>query len=70
GISGKLVAILYAREIYIPIFGICLGMQMAVIVFARNVLHMEDADSTDMGAKTQYAVIVLMDSQLNVTEKG
>lgn len=70
GISGKLVAIQYARENNIPFFGICLGMQMAVIEFARNVLHMEDADSTEMAAKTQYPVIDLMDSQLNVTEKG
>ena len=43
---------------------------MAVIEFARNVLHMEGADSTEMAAKTQYPVIDLMDSQLNVTEKG
>ena len=70
GISGKLVAIRYARENNIPFFGICLGMQMAVIEFARNVLHMEDADSTEMAAKTQCPVIDLMDSQLNVTEKG
>ena len=70
GISGKLVAIQYARENNIPFFGICLGMQMAVIEFARNVLHMEDADSTEMAAQTQYPVIDLMDSQLNVTEKG
>ena len=55
GISGKLVAIRYARENNIPFLGICLGMQMAVIEFAR---------------KTQYPVIDLMDSQLNVTEKG
>ena len=53
-----------------PVLGICLGMQMAVIEFARNVLHMEGADSTEMAAKTQYPVIDLMDSQLNVTEKG
>ena len=70
GISGKLVAIQYARENNIPFFGICLGMQMAVIEFARNVLHMEDADSTEMAAKTQYPVIDLMDSKLHVTEKG
>ena len=70
GISGKLVAIRYARENNIPFLGICLGMQMAVIEFARNVLHMEGADSTEMAAKTQYPVIDLMDSQLNVTEKG
>ena len=60
GISGKLVAIRYARENNIPFLGICLGMQMAVIEFARNVLHMEGADSTEMAAKTQYPVIDLM----------
>ena len=70
GISGKLVAIRYARENNIPFLGICLGMQMAVIEFARNVLHREGADSTEMADKTQYPVIDLMDSQLNVTEKG
>lgn len=70
GIEGKLVAIEYARENNIPFFGICLGMQMAVIEFARNVLHLEGADSTEMAAKTKYPVIDLMDSQLDVTEKG
>lgn len=70
GISGKLLAIEYARTNNIPFFGICLGMQMAVIEFARNVLHMEGADSTEMAAKTQYPVIDLMDSQQGVTEKG
>ena len=70
GISGKLVAIQYARENNIPFFGICLGMQMAVIEFARNVLHMEDADSTEMAAKTQYPVIDLMEEQKGVTAKG
>lgn len=70
GIAGKLVAIEYARVNNIPFFGICLGMQMAVIEFARNVLNMEGADSTEMAAKTQYPVIDLMDSQQGVTEKG
>lgn len=70
GIAGKLIAIEYARENNIPFFGICLGMQMAVIEFARNVLKMEGADSTEMAAKTQYPVIDLMDSQQGVTEKG
>lgn len=70
GIEGKLVAIKYARENNIPFFGICLGMQMAVIEFARNVLKMEGADSTEMAAKTQYPVIDLMDSQQGITEKG
>lgn len=70
GISGKLTAIEYARVNNIPFLGICLGMQMAVIEFARNVLHLEGADSTEMAAKTQYPVIDLMDSQQGVTEKG
>lgn len=70
GVAGKLIAIRYARENNIPFFGICLGMQMAVIEFARNVLKLEGADSTEMAAKTKYPVIDLMDSQQNVTEKG
>lgn len=70
GINGKLVAIHYARTNNLPFFGICLGMQMAVIEFARNVLNLENADSTEMAPKTQYPVIDLMDSQKNVTEKG
>ena len=70
GIEGKLVAIRYAREHNVPFLGICLGMQMAVIEFARNVLHLEGADSTEMSAKTQYPVIDLMDSQQGVTDKG
>lgn len=70
GISGKLTAVHYARVHNIPFLGICLGMQMAVIEFARNVLHLEGADSTEMAAKTKYPVIDLMESQKNVTEKG
>jgi len=70
GIAGKLVAIEYARTNNIPFLGICLGMQMAVIEFARNVLKMEGADSTEMAAKTKYPVIDLMESQHDVTEKG
>ena len=70
GIAGKLVAIEYARTNNIPFLGICLGMQMTVIEFARNVLKMEGADSTEMAAKTKYPVIDLMESQHDVTEKG
>ena len=70
GINGKLVAIKYARTHNIPFLGICLGMQMAVIEFARDVLHLEGADSTEMSAKTPYPVIDLMASQMDVTEKG
>ena len=69
GISGKLVAIRYARENNIPFLGICLGMQCAVIEFARHVLNLADANSSEM-EQTPHPVIDLMDSQLNVTEKG
>lgn len=70
GIDGKLTAIHYARTNNIPFLGICLGMQMAVIEFARNVLHLENANSTEMASKTQYPVIDLMDNQKDITEKG
>lgn len=70
GITGKLVAIHYARTNNIPFLGICLGMQMAVVEFARNVLHLEGADSTEMAAKTKYPVIYLMEEQKGITEKG
>lgn len=70
GIEGKIKAVKYARENNIPFFGICLGMQMAVIEFARNVLNLENACSTEMNKSTKYPVINLMESQENVTEKG
>lgn len=70
GIAGKLVAIEYARTHNIPFFGICLGMQMAVIEYARNVMSMDGADSTEMAAKTRYPVIDLMSDQQGITEKG
>ena len=70
GIEGKLLAIEYARTNNIPFLGICLGMQMAVIEYARNVLHLEGADSTEMAPKTKYPVIDLMESQKEVTDKG
>jgi len=70
GIEGKIEAVRYARENGIPFLGICLGMQMAVIEFARNVLHLEDANSTEMNNDTPHPVIDLMEEQKNVTEKG
>lgn len=70
GIEGKIVAVKYAREKNIPFLGICLGMQMAVIEFARNVLGLEGADSTEMNEKTDYPVIDLMEEQKGITEKG
>lgn len=70
GIEGKIIAVKYAREKKLPFFGICLGMQMSVIEYARNVLHWSDAHSTEMDPATGHAVIDLMDSQKTVTAKG
>lgn len=70
GIPGKLKAIKYARENNIPFFGICLGMQCAVIEFARNVLGMADANSFEFDEKTAHPVIVLMDEQKKIINKG
>ena len=70
GIDGKLEAIRYARENNIPFLGICLGMQMAVVEFARNVLGWNDANSTEFDEITAHPVIHIMDNQLTVTQKG
>jgi CTP synthase len=70
GIEGKILAAKYAREKNIPFFGVCLGMQCAVIEFARNVLGLEKAHSTEMQLKTPYPVIDLMEVQKGITEKG
>ncbi len=70
GIDGKIKAVQYARENNIPFFGICLGMQMAVIEFAKNVLGLVDAFSTEMKSDCRNPVINLMQSQEDVTEKG
>jgi len=70
GIEGKILATRYIRENNIPFLGICLGMQIAVIEFARNVLNLEGADSTEMNEKTNYPVIGLMEDQKGITEKG
>lgn len=70
GIEGKVLAVKYARENKIPFLGICLGMQMAVIEFARNVLGMENANSTEMNDSTPYPVITFMEEQKNITDKG
>ena len=63
GVEGKILAVKYARENNLPFFGICLGMQMAVIEFARNVLGLQQAHSTEMDPKTADPVIDLMDEQ-------
>ncbi len=70
GIEGKIEAVKYVREQNIPFFGICLGMQMAVIEYSRNVLGLKDANSTEMNEKTPNPVIDLMESQKTVTDKG
>ena len=70
GIEGKIVGARYARENKIPFFGICLGMQIAVIEFARNVLQLKCADSTEMNSETKYPVIDLMEEQKLIIEKG
>ncbi|HEX2920596.1 MAG TPA: CTP synthase [Bacteroidales bacterium] len=70
GIEGKILAVRFARENNIPFFGICLGMQCAVIEFARNVLKLEGAHSTEINHKTKFPVIDLMEDQKSITEKG
>jgi CTP synthase len=70
GIEGKILTANYARTNDIPFFGICLGMQCAVVEFARNVLGMEGAHSTEINPKTKFPVIDLMEEQKSVTEKG
>ena len=70
GVEGKIVAVKYARENKMPFFGICLGMQMAVIEYARNVMGWSDAHSTEMNAQTTHPVIALMEEQKKVKKKG
>ena len=70
GIEGKIETIKYVRENKIPFLGICLGMQMAVIEFARNVLKYNDANSVEFDENTAHPVIHIMENQKNVTKKG
>ncbi|MDX1286028.1 MAG: CTP synthase, partial [Draconibacterium sp.] len=70
GIEGKITAIKFIRENEIPFFGICLGMQCAVIEFSRNVLGLKGADSTEFDEKTLHPVIDLMEDQKTVVDKG
>jgi CTP synthase len=70
GIEGKIMAVKYARENNIPFFGICLGMQCAVIEFGRNVLGFKDAASTEMNKNTTHPVIDMMEAQKSITMKG
>ena len=70
GVDGKIIAVKYARENNLPFFGICLGMQMAAIEFARNVLDISDADSTEMNPDTTNPIIDMMEAQKKITIKG
>ncbi|RVT71345.1 CTP synthase [Flavobacterium sufflavum] len=70
GIEGKIAAVRYARESKMPFFGICLGMQMSVIEYSRNVLGLAEANSTEMNDQTAHPVVNLMEEQKNVTDKG
>jgi len=70
GIDGKIAAIQYARENKIPFLGICLGMQCAVVEYARNVLGKEDAHTTEIDSNSTYPVIDLMEEQLAIEHKG
>ncbi len=70
GIEGKIISIEYARVNDIPFLGICLGMQMAVIEYARNVIGLKNANSTEMDYHTKHPVISLMEDQVNVEKKG
>ena len=70
GVEGKIIAVKFARENKLPFFGICLGMQMAVIEFARNVLGWADAHSTEMDKVTTHPVIDLMEEQKNIVNLG
>ena len=70
GIEGMIAAIRYAREHGIPYFGICLGMQMAVVEFARHVLGHGDANSEEFSETSAHKVIALMADQVNITDKG
>lgn len=70
GLEGKILAAKYARENKIPFLGICLGMQMAVVEFARNVLHLKDANSREINPRTLNPVIDLMENQKKISVKG
>src|SRR5262249_7087617 len=70
GIGGKIEAIAYARETKLPFFGICLGLQCGVIEFARNVLGLAEANSTEMQESAPDPVVCLMNEQYEVVDKG
>ena len=70
GVAGKIDAVQFAREREIPFLGICLGMQCAVIEFARNVLDLDDANTTEIASKTSAPVIAMMEEQKSISDYG
>jgi len=70
GTEGKIAAVRYAREQKVPFFGICLGLQMAVVEFARDVLGLANANSVEFDERTPHPVISLLESQAQVQDKG
>jgi CTP synthase len=70
GIPGKIEAVRFAREQDVPFFGICLGLQCAVIEFARNVLHLEDANTTEIDPDCRHPVVCMLDEQYDITHLG
>jgi CTP synthase len=70
GISGKIEAIRYARERGVPFFGICLGLQCAVIEFGRNVVGLDDANTTEIDSNCQHPVVCMLDEQYDITDLG
>lgn len=70
GVEGKILAVQYARERDVPYFGICLGMQVAVVEFARNVAGLDEANSREFAADTPHGVVDLMNEQHEITDKG
>ncbi|HEX5751862.1 MAG TPA: CTP synthase [Archangium sp.] len=70
GTEGKIAAVRYAREKRVPFFGICLGLQMAVVEFSRNVLGLVDSNSLEFNEHTSHPVVTLMESQVKVQDKG
>src|SRR5207302_7162200 len=70
GIAGKIEAVRYVRERGVPFFGICLGLQCAVIEFARNVIGLEDANTTEIERECRHPVVCLLDDQYDITHLG
>ncbi len=70
GFEGKIAAVRHVREHHVPFFGICLGMQVAAVEFARNVLGLPNANSTEMDSLTPHPVIAMMEAQRGITQKG